>query len=72
MIERAEDGLRELGFRVCRVRHHDDAARLEIGADELPRALEPEWRDRIVGARARGRLHARDHRPAGVSDGQPE
>jgi len=48
MIERAEDVLRELGFRVCRVRHHDALARLEIGRDELPRALEPEVRERIV------------------------
>ena len=48
MIERAEDVLRGLGFRVCRVRHHDTLARLEIGRDELARALEPELRDRIV------------------------
>jgi uncharacterized protein len=47
-IERAEDVLRTLGFRVCRVRHHDRLARLEIGTDELARALEPEVRDRIV------------------------
>jgi len=49
MIERAEDVLRRLGFRVCRVRHHDTLARLEIGQDELPRALEREVHDRIVG-----------------------
>lgn len=48
MIERAEQVLRDLGFRVCRVRHHDALARLEIGRDELPRALEPELRDRLV------------------------
>ncbi len=41
-IERAEVALRALGFRVCRVRHHDDLARIEIGRDELPRALDPE------------------------------
>jgi uncharacterized protein len=40
--------LHNLGFRVCRVRHHDTLARLEIGRDELARALEPEVRDRIV------------------------
>ena len=34
--------LRELGFRVCRVRHHDTIARLELGRDEMPRALEPD------------------------------
>ena len=69
MIERAELVLRGLGFRICRVRHHDPPspeasarqappsrnasagqalARLEIGRDELPRALEPDVRDRIV------------------------
>jgi uncharacterized protein len=47
MIERAEDVLRDLGFRVCRVRHHDRMARLEIGAEELPRATEPAIRERI-------------------------
>lgn len=48
MIERAEVVLHDLGFRICRVRHHDTLARLEIGRDELARALEPELRDRIV------------------------
>ena len=57
-IERAEDALRSMGFRVCRVRHHELAAtgtgspptlaRLEIAADELSRALDPEVRGRIV------------------------
>ena len=46
-IERAEDVLRDLGFRVCRVRHHDTLARLEIGRDEIARALDPEVADRI-------------------------
>ena len=48
MIERAETVLRELGFRVCRVRHHDALARLEIGRDEMQRALDPDVRERIV------------------------
>jgi uncharacterized protein len=42
IIEQAETVLRRLGFRVCRVRHHDSTARVEIGIDELPRAYEPE------------------------------
>jgi uncharacterized protein len=49
-IERAEQSLRALGFRVCRVRHHDDLARIEFGRDELPRALEPELSAAIVRA----------------------
>jgi pyridinium-3,5-biscarboxylic acid mononucleotide sulfurtransferase len=40
-IEHAESVLRELGFRICRVRHHDTIARLELGRDEIARALEP-------------------------------
>ena len=47
MIERAEAVLRDLGFRICRVRHHDTIARLELGRDEIARALEPEIADRI-------------------------
>ena len=42
MIERAEDAIRALGFRVYRVRHHDEMARIEIGRDEMARALDPE------------------------------
>lgn len=42
MIEAAETILRDLGFRICRVRHHDTIARLELGQDEIARALEPE------------------------------
>ena len=41
MIERAEVALRSLGFRVYRVRHYDELARVEIGRDELERALVP-------------------------------
>jgi len=50
MIERAEEIVRGLGFRVCRVRHHDELARLEIGIDELPRAFDPPVHDRLVSA----------------------
>ncbi len=47
MIERAETVLRDLGFRICRVRHHDTIARLELGRDEIARALEPATADTI-------------------------
>jgi pyridinium-3,5-biscarboxylic acid mononucleotide sulfurtransferase len=47
-VERAESVLRRLGFRVVRVRHHDTVARLELGRDELARALEPEVRAMLV------------------------
>ena len=48
MIEHAEQAVRALGFRVFRVRHHDDLARVEIARDEMPRALEPETAAAIV------------------------
>src|SRR3989442_6882549 len=47
-IERAEQAIRALGFRVFRVRHHDDLPRLEIAREEMPRALEPEIGAAIV------------------------
>jgi uncharacterized protein len=48
MIESAEEALRALGFRVFRVRHHDDVARIEIAREEMIRALEPETASAIV------------------------
>ena len=59
MIERAENVLRDLGFRICRVRHHDlpagskdpaymsRLARLELGVEEIARAVEPPMAERI-------------------------
>jgi uncharacterized protein len=41
VIEEAEEAVRALGFRVLRVRHHGDLARIEVGRDEMPRLLEP-------------------------------
>ncbi|MBI4126174.1 MAG: ATP-dependent sacrificial sulfur transferase LarE [Deltaproteobacteria bacterium] len=38
-IDSAEDGLRELGFRQVRVRHHGDVARVEVGREELLTAM---------------------------------
>lgn len=48
MIERGEQALRALGFRVCRVRHHDELARIELARNELARALEPDTSAAIV------------------------
>ena len=48
MIEHAEQAVRALGFRVLRVRHHDELARVEIARDEMARALEPETAAAIV------------------------
>jgi pyridinium-3,5-biscarboxylic acid mononucleotide sulfurtransferase len=41
VVERGEDALRGLGFRQFRVRHHGDIVRLEISAEEMPRASTP-------------------------------
>jgi len=41
-VDRAEDALRELGYRQLRVRHHGDLARIELAPDEMPRALDPD------------------------------
>jgi pyridinium-3,5-biscarboxylic acid mononucleotide sulfurtransferase len=41
-IDAAERVLHDLGFRVCRVRHHDTIARLELGSEEIARAFEPD------------------------------
>ena len=49
-IEQAEDALRELGFRVLRVRHHGELARIEIGRDELPRLFEDGRAERAEAA----------------------
>ncbi|MBI3270975.1 MAG: ATP-dependent sacrificial sulfur transferase LarE [Planctomycetes bacterium] len=54
-VAAAEDCLRDLGFSQFRVRHHDAVARLELAPEELPRAVEPSIRDRLVaGIRAAG------------------
>jgi len=47
-IERAEAVVRGLGFKVFRVRHHDELARIEIAKSEMPRALEQETAAAIV------------------------
>jgi uncharacterized protein len=49
-IETAENALRSLGFRLFRVRHHDEVARIEIARDEMARALAPEISGAIVRA----------------------
>jgi pyridinium-3,5-biscarboxylic acid mononucleotide sulfurtransferase len=48
VIERAEDVLHQLGFRLFRVRHHGTIARLEIARDEMARVLDADVREAIV------------------------
>lgn len=47
-IEGAEDFLRDLGFAQVRVRHHDDLARIEVPAADIPRLLDPALRETIT------------------------
>ncbi|HDH57339.1 MAG TPA: ATP-dependent sacrificial sulfur transferase LarE, partial [Bacteroidetes bacterium] len=49
-VDLAESALYDLGFRVIRVRHHGDTARIEIGQDEINRLLEGDLRNRVVEA----------------------
>lgn len=46
-IESAEAFLRELGLRECRVRHHDDIARIEVAPRFFPMLCEPATAQRI-------------------------
>jgi uncharacterized protein len=47
-VEAAEMALRSLGFRVCRVRHHGQAARIEVPAGDLARLLDPAVRESAI------------------------
>lgn len=40
-VDRGEESLREMGFRIFRVRHHEELVRLEFGKEDLLRALDP-------------------------------
>jgi uncharacterized protein len=50
VIEQSEEAIRALGFRVLRVRHHGEVARIELARNELARALEPETSTAIDSA----------------------
>jgi uncharacterized protein len=41
LVESGEEALQQLGFSVYRVRYHGELVRIEIGKDELARALDP-------------------------------
>jgi pyridinium-3,5-biscarboxylic acid mononucleotide sulfurtransferase len=48
MVDQGEEILREMGFTVFRLRHHDFLARLEFGPDDLKKALNPEMASRLA------------------------
>lgn len=47
VIERGEALLRAMGFRVLRVRHHGETARIEIAPEEMPLAFDMDMARRI-------------------------
>lgn len=47
-VDRGEEALQEMGFRVFRARHHEDLVRLEFGPDDLPKALNLETARRLT------------------------
>ena len=42
--------MRSLGFRECRVRHHNNLARIEVPADEIELVCRPQAREKIDAA----------------------
>ena len=49
-VDQAEHFLHNLGFRLVRVRHHGDIARIEAPPEDLPRLFENDVHTRIVDA----------------------
>jgi pyridinium-3,5-biscarboxylic acid mononucleotide sulfurtransferase len=49
-VARSEAALRELGFRVFRVRYHGEVARVEVAPEELDRMLSPKVREAVTAA----------------------
>src|SRR2546430_2121901 len=49
-VEEAEEAIRNLGFRVVRVRAHEGVARIEVPKEDLPRMIEPATAAKVVRA----------------------
>jgi pyridinium-3,5-biscarboxylic acid mononucleotide sulfurtransferase len=49
-IDGAEVALKRLGYRVLRVRHYGDLGRVQLAAEELPRALTKQGRRSVIAA----------------------
>ena len=47
-VGRCESVLRDLGFRVYRVRYHETVARIEVASEEFSKLLAPKTRDEIT------------------------
>jgi uncharacterized protein len=54
-IDEAEAALKDLGFSICRVRHYDDTARIEVPRDAIARLRSAEiWPKAYTAVRAAG------------------
>jgi uncharacterized protein len=49
-VERGEAALHEMGFRLVRVRHHGQVARVEVAPEEIARLLDPGVREKAATA----------------------
>ncbi len=48
MVEEAEKFLKELGFKIVRVRHHGKLARIEVGKEEIEKFFDEELRKKVM------------------------
>jgi uncharacterized protein len=76
MIEDAERCLHDLGFRECRVRHHERLARIEVAPDAFARLVDPPMARRIDDLfRTLGYIHVtldlRGFRSGGLNEVAP-
>jgi uncharacterized protein len=64
-VDRAEQALKRLGYRVLRVRHYGPRAKVQLGAEELPRAFSsPAYAAVVSALQAEGYAEVRiDQRP---------
>ncbi len=73
-VDAAEEAIRALGFRVVRVRAHEDLARIEVLKEDIPRLTDPEMAETVAKAvRDAGFVHVsvdlRGYRSGSMNEG---
>jgi uncharacterized protein len=48
VVDRGEEALRNMGFQIFRVRHHEHMVRLEFGPEDMKKALNPDMAARLA------------------------
>ena len=71
-VGRAEDIVRELGFKQVRVRHHGEIARIEVDTEEFGRLMTPKARAKIIDGLKQARLCLYHTGPRGLPHRQPQ